>query len=416
MQIAHGYAKASGKPMVAILHNLVGLLHANMAIYYAYIDRAPVFIVGATGPMDETKRRPRIDWIHTAQDQGDADARLHQVGLPAAHGRRRARVVRARLRGDDDGAARARSTCATTRGCRSRSSITTSRCRRAGGAKVPTRIAADPKALEQAADLIAARSEAGDHRRVRRPRARRVPRARQAGRDRRHPCLRRRQPPELSVAPSAQHEPREGRVPRRGSGPLSRHARLGAADDRAGERDAGGHVGRAEGARSGSTSASATSSSRAGRSITSGCIHADVRILADTTLAIPALTRAARGAHRTGRDAAARVKTARRRHADEERGRCARSGRARRKRTGTRVRSRCRGWRPRCGTRSRTRTGCSPPGRSSTGRASSGTSTSRIAILADRSARRRSSASRSAWRSRIARPNASSWTCSPTAT
>jgi len=72
VQIAHGYAKATGKPMIAILHNLVGLLHANMAIYYAYIDRAPVFIVGATGPMDETKRRPRIDWIHTAQGQGEA--------------------------------------------------------------------------------------------------------------------------------------------------------------------------------------------------------------------------------------------------------------------------------------------------------------------------------------------------------
>src|SRR6266487_1102524 len=46
VQIAHGYAKASGEPMVAILHNLVGLLHANMAIYYAYIDRAPIFIIG----------------------------------------------------------------------------------------------------------------------------------------------------------------------------------------------------------------------------------------------------------------------------------------------------------------------------------------------------------------------------------
>src|SRR6478752_9045193 len=72
VQIAHGYAKASGKPMVAILHNLVGLLHANMAIYYAYADRCPVFIIGATGPMDETKRRPRIDWIHTALVQGEA--------------------------------------------------------------------------------------------------------------------------------------------------------------------------------------------------------------------------------------------------------------------------------------------------------------------------------------------------------
>ncbi|MDP2620545.1 MAG: thiamine pyrophosphate-binding protein [Hyphomicrobiales bacterium] len=72
VQIAHGYAKATGEPLVAILHNLVGLLHANMAIYYAYLDRAPVFIVGATGPLAENKRRPRIDWIHTANVQGEA--------------------------------------------------------------------------------------------------------------------------------------------------------------------------------------------------------------------------------------------------------------------------------------------------------------------------------------------------------
>jgi acetolactate synthase-1/2/3 large subunit len=95
VQIAHGYAKASGKPMVAILHNLVGLLHANMAIYYAYIDRAPVFILGATGPMDETRRRPRIDWIHTAQGQGEAvraytkwDYQPHTIdGVPDAFAR-----------------------------------------------------------------------------------------------------------------------------------------------------------------------------------------------------------------------------------------------------------------------------------------------------------------------------------------
>jgi acetolactate synthase-1/2/3 large subunit len=72
VQIAHGYAKATGKPMVAVLHNLVGLLHATMAIYYAYLDRAPVFIIGATGPLAEDRRRPRIDWIHTANVQGEA--------------------------------------------------------------------------------------------------------------------------------------------------------------------------------------------------------------------------------------------------------------------------------------------------------------------------------------------------------
>jgi acetolactate synthase-1/2/3 large subunit len=95
VQIAHGYAKVTGKPMVAILHSLVGLLHANMAIYYAYIDRSPVFIIGATGPMDETKRRPRIDWIHSAQNQGEAirqytkwDYQPHVIdGVPEAFSR-----------------------------------------------------------------------------------------------------------------------------------------------------------------------------------------------------------------------------------------------------------------------------------------------------------------------------------------
>src|SRR5680860_79962 len=72
VQIGHGYAKATGKPMAVILHDLVGLLHGQMAIYYAFTDRAPVFIIGATGPMDESKRRPRSDWHHTAQVQGDA--------------------------------------------------------------------------------------------------------------------------------------------------------------------------------------------------------------------------------------------------------------------------------------------------------------------------------------------------------
>jgi acetolactate synthase-1/2/3 large subunit len=71
VQIAHGYAKATGRPMVAIVHDIVGMLHATMGIYYAYIDRCPVFVIGATGPMDESRRRPFIDWIHTANVNGE---------------------------------------------------------------------------------------------------------------------------------------------------------------------------------------------------------------------------------------------------------------------------------------------------------------------------------------------------------
>jgi thiamine pyrophosphate-dependent acetolactate synthase large subunit-like protein len=69
--IAHGYAKATGKPMAALIHNIVGLQHASMAIFNAWCDRAPVLTVGATGPMDTSLRRPWIDWIHTALVQGN---------------------------------------------------------------------------------------------------------------------------------------------------------------------------------------------------------------------------------------------------------------------------------------------------------------------------------------------------------
>jgi thiamine pyrophosphate-dependent acetolactate synthase large subunit-like protein len=68
--MAHGYAKARGAPMAAVVHDIVGLQHASMAIFNAFCDRAPILVLGATGPMDATRRRPWIDWIHTALVQG----------------------------------------------------------------------------------------------------------------------------------------------------------------------------------------------------------------------------------------------------------------------------------------------------------------------------------------------------------
>ncbi|HZO00529.1 MAG TPA: thiamine pyrophosphate-binding protein [Burkholderiales bacterium] len=68
--IAHGYAKASGKMMGVVLHSNVGLMHGSMAIFNAWCDRMPMLILGATGPWDAARRRPWIDWIHTASDQG----------------------------------------------------------------------------------------------------------------------------------------------------------------------------------------------------------------------------------------------------------------------------------------------------------------------------------------------------------
>jgi thiamine pyrophosphate-dependent acetolactate synthase large subunit-like protein len=68
--IAQGYAKASDKMMGAVVHSNVGLMHATMGIFNAWCDRVPMLILGATGPWDAAKRRPWIDWIHTASDQG----------------------------------------------------------------------------------------------------------------------------------------------------------------------------------------------------------------------------------------------------------------------------------------------------------------------------------------------------------
>ncbi len=58
--MAHGYAKAEGKPMLAALHGTIGIQHAAMSIYQAYYDRVPVVMVAGND----------VDFIpaHTAID------------------------------------------------------------------------------------------------------------------------------------------------------------------------------------------------------------------------------------------------------------------------------------------------------------------------------------------------------------
>ncbi len=68
--LAHGWAKVTGRPLLVIVHANVGLMHATMAIFNAWCDRAPMIVLGATGALDATRRRPWIEWIHTARDQG----------------------------------------------------------------------------------------------------------------------------------------------------------------------------------------------------------------------------------------------------------------------------------------------------------------------------------------------------------
>ena len=64
--MAHGYAKASGKPMVVMVHGTVGMLHASMALFQAWADRVPVFLIVGE------HRNPTgiINAPHSAQDMG----------------------------------------------------------------------------------------------------------------------------------------------------------------------------------------------------------------------------------------------------------------------------------------------------------------------------------------------------------
>lgn len=65
---AHAYAKATGDVAFAAVHDLVGLMHASMAVYDAWCDRTPIVVLGGGGPNAPDERRP-IDWFHSANTQ-----------------------------------------------------------------------------------------------------------------------------------------------------------------------------------------------------------------------------------------------------------------------------------------------------------------------------------------------------------
>ena len=105
VSMAHGYAKATGRIGVCILHDLVGLMNGSMGVYNAFGDHAPVLVLGGSGPLDPADRR-WIDWLHCASTQADivknyvkwteepttpqwhldAIAKAHKVALTAPRG------------------------------------------------------------------------------------------------------------------------------------------------------------------------------------------------------------------------------------------------------------------------------------------------------------------------------------------
>jgi len=65
--MGHGYAKIEGKPLLVCVHGTVGLQHASMAIYDAFCDRVPVYIILGNFS-DAALRFGQVDWTHSAQD------------------------------------------------------------------------------------------------------------------------------------------------------------------------------------------------------------------------------------------------------------------------------------------------------------------------------------------------------------
>jgi acetolactate synthase I/II/III large subunit len=65
--MANGYAKIEGKPVLVCLHGTVGTQHATMAVYDAWCDRVPIYLIlGNT--QDATERNGEVFWVHSAQD------------------------------------------------------------------------------------------------------------------------------------------------------------------------------------------------------------------------------------------------------------------------------------------------------------------------------------------------------------
>ncbi len=64
--MGHGYFKAEGKPMAVLAHGTVGLQHAAMAIYNAWCDRVPVYII--IGNYNDAAVRRPAEWYHGVQD------------------------------------------------------------------------------------------------------------------------------------------------------------------------------------------------------------------------------------------------------------------------------------------------------------------------------------------------------------
>ena len=85
--MAHGYAKIEGRPALVALHGTVGTQHASMAVYDAFCDRVPVYLL-LGNHLDAVGARSQVEWVHSAQDAAAMIRDFVEVGRCAGVARR----------------------------------------------------------------------------------------------------------------------------------------------------------------------------------------------------------------------------------------------------------------------------------------------------------------------------------------
>ena len=101
--IADGYFRVEGKPMAVMAHGTVGLQHAAMTIYNAFVAAIPVYII--LGNALDANDAPAGSGVEPQRPGCGVDGpRLHQVGRHADFADAFCRVGGARLQDRHDGA------------------------------------------------------------------------------------------------------------------------------------------------------------------------------------------------------------------------------------------------------------------------------------------------------------------------
>ena len=93
---AMGYAQVTGVPMVAIVHDTVGVLNGALALYHAYMEQVPLILLGSHGPAGNHSAVPEyapiqgfVKWAHQpvgAHDVAESFARAYRVAMQEPKG------------------------------------------------------------------------------------------------------------------------------------------------------------------------------------------------------------------------------------------------------------------------------------------------------------------------------------------